>query len=628
MQNVVFDIETNGLLPELDRIHCLVLRDRHNPQAIISCTDSAPGYRSIAEGLEILANAERVYAHNGVGFDIPAIQKIYPEWKLKGKLMDTLVIARHRFAHQRDLDWDLFNRDKIPGEIIRKHSLEAWGFRLGVRKDEYAGGWDVWNPEMQSYCEQDTGVLLALVEHIARAGVSAEAVETEMELAQYLFYQEQNGWPFNEEKAQKLYAKLAGERERLRSVLQKLFPGWYVKKPDFIPKRNNKTKGYIAGVPVPRQEWVEFKPGSREHILKVLNERYGWFPTEKTETGAPKVDDDALQGVTGEGIEQIREYLLVSKRISQLAEGKQGWLKTVVNGKIHGRVDQSGTITHRAAHFNPNLGQVPKAKIDKVTGKLLYGMDGGLECAYGTECRELFGVLPGWQLMGADASGLELRCLAHYMAKYDGGAYGRIILEGDIHTTNQNAIIEYAGEGKPGREKTKTFFYGWVYGSGDAKSGKILKPELPEPQRTEVGKKAKAMFISKIPALKYLVESVKKTAKAKKYLKVLDGRRVYVRKEHAALNTLLQSAGAIICKRWIVEFSRRMTAEFGPQGWDGKWAALGWIHDEIQVAVKPEIAKKACKIAIESIQHMTEHFQFRCPLTGEARLGSHWAETH
>jgi DNA polymerase I-like protein with 3'-5' exonuclease and polymerase domains len=228
-------------------------------------------------------------------------------------------------------------------------------------------------------------------------------------------------------------------------------------------------------------------------------------------------------------------------------------------------------------------------------------------------------------MLGADASGLELRCLAHYMARWDGGTYGDIVVNGDIHSANRDAL---GLEGKPGRDVAKRFIYAFLYGAGDPLLGWILDSKLTERQAKKAGKELRAKFLAGLPALAKLIDAVKTQALTNGYLTVLDGRRIAVRHEHAALNSLLQTAGALVCKYWGVEFSRRLTERYGPQGWDGQWAALLWIHDEYQMAVRPVIAEDAAEIVVASIRHMTDHFKFRCPLTGEAKLGGTWAETH
>lgn len=598
---------------------------------VLSCADQ-PGYPSIAEGLLVLAQAETIYGHNSIGFDLPAILKLHPDYQLAGKHRDTFVIAAMRWAHIKDDDFKRAKQGRFPMQFAGRHSLEAWGYRLGFKKGEYKAwckenGIDKpfaeWRPEMQEYCVQDTVVTKALVLAIRAASVSPESVETELELRSFLLKMEANGWPFDFEKAVALQAKLSQRREELAELLRQEFGSWTVKLPDFIPARDNKTLGYLKGVPVPKSKLVEFNPASRPHIAERLQLLYGWKPELYTDSGQVQVDESTLSGLDYPPVKLLMEYLLVEKRIGQVAEGKEAWLRHMkLNAAtglqhIHGRVMQSAAITHRAAHSKPNVGQVPK-----------------VGSPYGEECRELWMVPEGWDQVGADASGLEARCLGHFVSAYDGGAYADLLLKGNVHLANQRALELPEGkealdeDGKKYYDRAKTWYYAWMYGAGDEKLGKTHSPKAPSSTWKALGKRLKKLFLDATPALKYVIDAVQSKLKDPGYVMGLDGRRVYIRSEHAALNTLIQSAGAIICKRWIVEFNRRLVAELGEQGWNGKWAALGWVHDEVQLAVRPEYTERVKVILVESIESLTDHFKFRCPLTGEAKVGRNWKETH
>lgn len=612
------DTETNGFIPELTRVHSLVLRDRDSNQ-VVSCTNSAPGYASIEHGLTLLENAEQVYGHNALLFDYPALRKVYPRFAPKGVLKDTLITARLAFAHVKDSDFALARQMKLPKQLIGRHSLKAWGYRLNLLKGDYGENtdWSTWTPEMQTYCEQDTAVGKALVLHLQKQGLSAQAVETEHALAEYLAAQEANGFPFDMESAIQLQAQWAGLREAAAVKLRAEFGTWYVSLGEFTPKRNDKKMGYTKDAPVSKLKLVEFNPTSRPHIANRLEKLYGWKATEFTEGGQPKVDEGMLKGLDYPAVKTVREYLTLDKRLGQLAEGKEAWLRLMRPHPdtrlqhIFGRVNQSGTITGRATHSKPNIAQVPKV------GKL-----------YGAECRALFGAPPQFRLMGADASGLELRCLAHYLAKYDNGAYANDVLHGDVHSRTLAALDEWLPQDKKGRDVAKTWKYAYLYGAGDTKLGYTLSPGASEKTATSIGLKSRKLFESKLAAVGYLQAAIKLAIKKQGYVPLIDGRRAYIRSDHAALNTLLQGTGAVICKRWIVNFNRKMLDVYGPQGWTNPWAACAWIHDEIQVAVRPAVADHAMKIAVDSIESLTEHFKFRCPLTGEAKLGQHWADTH
>ena len=454
---------------------------------------------------------------------------------------------------------------------------------------------------MLDYCVQDVEVTAALYQRILDKNYSKQALDLEHRVAWLMAQQERNGFQFDIKKAAVLLAKLVKRRDECEAELKGIFGEWEVKLPDFIPARDNKTKGYIKGVPVPRSKIVVFNPSSRDHIADRLQKLYGWKPVDFTEGGKPMVDEVILGKLDYPPCKLLTEYLLIQKRISQLNEGGQGWMRVFneKTGKIHGSINTNGAVTGRATHSYPNISQVPSSN-----------------SPYGHECRELFTVPDGWTLVGADASGLELRCLAHYMAKWDGGKYGEVLLNGDIHTENQKAA------GLPTRANAKTFIYGFLYGAGDAKIGSIIGGTASD------GKRLKQKFLRSLPALGRLVEAVKGAA-GRGYLVGLDGRHVFVRSSHAALNTLLQSAGAIVCKQWLVFLEEDLTKAGYKHGWDGDYAFCAWSHDEVQIACRnEEVAAYVAHNAPLMVAKAGNHFNFRCPLAGEAKVGKSWAETH
>lgn len=608
MRNVIFDIESDAVDRELTTVvHCLVLRDLETGE-VVSCADQ-PGYTPIAEGVRLLEKAHRIYGHNVITYDIPVLQKHYPGFT-PPKVFDTLVAVRVMFADAKEEDWNRFRSGRLPGNLIGTQGLKAWGYRLGLKKGEFEGPWDKWTDDMHDYCELDTEVTWKLVKFLlASPRWAPQALVMEHWLAGYLWQQQLNGWPFDVEGAQKLQAKLAGLREVQAEKLKVAF-GFHLKRGKVLtPKVNNSRYHYTKGAACTKIEWVQFNPGSRVHIANELIRRYGWQPIEFTPKGRPQVNEKTLSGLKYPEAAIMNEFLMLDKRISSIAEGKEGWLRHVVDGKvprIHHACIHNGTITHRAAHKKPNLGQVVS-----------------VDHAWGPECRALFGTWPGWVMVGSDASGLELRMLAHFMARYDKGAYGDIILSGeDIHLVNMAAL------GFSAKPMTKTWVYAYLYGAGNTLLGTNAKPGLPEDRAKTLGKRLRKKFESNLPAIGALVAAVQKVAKDRGWFKCFDGRRVYVRHQHAALNTLLQTSGSLSVKWWIFLAMRAIEKKYGRQGWDGQWAALGYIHDELQVASRPEIAEDIAHILVSTIPRVGRRFKLRLPLAAESKIGSNWAETH
>lgn len=390
-------------------------------------------YKPISTALERLSCDDCIIGHNILCFDIPALQKVYPGFKPKGRVLDTLVLSRLIWPNLAELDYDKLRHAKVPSDpyfhfppkLVGSHSLRAWGFRLGVLKGDFSEttDWQEWSEAMCEYNRQDVVVTKALWDLIERQHYSEEAINLEHEFQKVIFQQEQNGFPFDEQQATKYYASLCAERERILQVVQKSFPpvdrGSY-----FTPKRDNKTRGYKAGVTIWKPCITPFNPGSRQEIIERLQEKYNWQPTEYTDKGQAKVDETILDSLPYPEAKDLSRYFLLQKRIGQLAEGNNAWLKLVKpDGRIHGHVITNGAVTGRCTHTNPNMAQVPAVGVP-----------------YGAEFRSLFYAPDNMVVLGADASGLELRCLAHYMARYDGGTYAQKILSGDIHWHNAQAL--------------------------------------------------------------------------------------------------------------------------------------------------------------------------------------------
>ena len=328
---------------------------------------------------------------------------------------------------------------------------------------------------------------------------------------------------------------------------------------------------------------------------------------EFTDGGAPKLSEEVLEFI-GEHYPEGRplaEFMMLEKRLGAISGGDNAWLKLVGDdGRMHGRCNTMGAVTFRFTHSEPNMTQVPS------NGK-----------PYGKECRALFHAPAGWKQVGCDVAGLELRMLGHYMSPFDGGEFIKVLLDGDIHTRNQQAA------GLPTRNDAKTFIYAFLYGAGDVKLGTILHPkETSESKLKKAGKLLRQRFLAQTPALMKLTDLVQKKVAREKKLRAIDGRTLYVRSAHSALNTLLQSAGAIATKVATVEFKRLLEAQ---DLWmEQDWCLVAHVHDEWQTMCKEEYAETVAVTAVEAIQKAGVVLGFRCPLTGDYKIGQNWSETH
>ena len=637
------DLETDNLLNDVTVIHCGVLEDVDTGEVF----DYKP--HQIKELLERYQNATQLIGHNFIGFDAPVIKKLH-NIEAPCLIVDTMCLARlvHSDIKASDFprakswkyyktvvaEWEEKNGTpypgaaappEFPGQFCGSHSLEAWGYRLGTeRKGDYSKDmkdkgldpWASWNPEMHEYMIQDIAVTKALYRRLMAKNPTPLSIQIEMGVQNICCMMERSGWPFDLEKARELYSTLQQRRNELEVALVEAFPPWRVRLEDFIPKRNNKTQGYIAGVPVERWETKTFNPGSRQDIADRLIQKYGWKPAEFTDGGQAKIDDDILAPLPYPEAKLLAEYFTVQKRIGQIGEGPQAWLSKVSkDGKIHARYNSNGAVTGRATHSSPNIAQVPSV------GKI-----------YGKECRELFYVPEAWGTqLGADQSGLELRCLASFMTAFDGGKYREVVLNGDVHWVNAKALFglpddlvrdESNKEHKTWRDVAKTFIYAFLYGAGDAKLGSIIG------KGRQAGQQLRKRFLATFPALEKLIKAVQHAAN-KGWLKGLDGRVIPVRSEHAALNSLLQSAGALICKQWLILIKEGLDAAGLKHGWDADYVFLGFIHDEAAMAARDEHVEALTAILKDAGARAGDVFpSWDCPTAVDVKLGHNWAECH
>ena len=573
MSRYIFDLETNGLLDEVSKIHCIVAANLTTRKLHKFSTEAG----NIVEGLKLLAGAEELIGHNIMGYDLMVIKKLYPTWHTSAKLTDTLIQCRLIWGNIGEVD---ATNQTLPPKLRGRHSLESWGYRLKCLKGDYGvnADWETYSKEMLQYCVQDVLVNVKLYDKIISKDYSQDAMDLEHDIHRICLEQQTFGFPFDEEKAASLYAKLSGRRDELKQIMVHTF------EPNIIEL---KTKTKV----------LPFNPSSRQQIADRLQKR-GWEPKAHTESGQVIVNETTLKEIedTIPEAKLLLEYLMLVKRLGQLSEGKNGWLKLSKNGRIHYSTNTLGAVTGRATASRPNVQQVPSDRAE-----------------YGKECRELFYAPKGWELMGSDQSGIELRALAHYMSEWDKGAYGKVILDGDIHTANQEAA------GLETRSQAKTFIYGWLYGAGSAKIGSIVGKGAKE------GTRLKEQFLKGLPALKSLQERVQEQAKKGNVLG-LDKRVIPVRHQHASLNTLLQSCAAILAKRWVVIFHQLCKEQGFTHGVEFQQCA--WVHDEIQILVKHGTGDVFGKLAQKAMRQTGDYYKFGVRLDAEYNIGRSWADTH
>ena len=542
----VIDIETNGLKHEATEIHCIVAK----------CYDTGKIKKWVQEECKEFGEWSKLIdvfiMHNGISFDAPLLNKFTNSSIQSEQIRDTL------------LESHLFNPIREEG-----HSLKAWGEKLNYPKGEVET-FDYYTPDMLKYCEQDVELTYRVAKELEKESknFSKESLELENKIRVIIDKQEDNGFTLDIRKASELRATLQDEADQLVEKAQEMFPPVEVQL---------KTK----------VKYIPFNIGSRKQIAERLIEK-GWKPERRTDKGNIIINEEVLKTIDMPEAKMFSRYLLLQKRVSQI----KSWIELCDNdNKVHGKILTLKTITGRMAHHSPNMAQIP-----------------AVYSPYGKECRECWTVSDtnNYSLVGTDANGLELRCLAHYM---NDRQFTNELLTGDIHTANMKMA------GLSDRDQAKTFIYAFLYGAGAAKIGKIVGGD---PKK---GQQLINRFLSNMPSLRVLRNKVQ-DASQKGIIRGLDGRLLHIRSSHSALNTLIQSAGAVVCKHWLLDIMSLIKKT----RIDAKLVAS--IHDEYQFEVNNKHLTEFGLITKEAIKKTQRDLKMNCELDSEWKAGKTWAATH
>lgn len=641
MTTLICDVEADGFLEDMTRIWTIQIGTEDGDDVDIYADQ--PGYPPLKEGIERLKIADKVVFHNGMKFDIHAINKIFPGTLRPEQLYDTMVGGRLLFPQ------------------YKTHALAAWGERLKCAKGEYTGDFKSFTQDMVDYARQDIVVTRALWHKLREKFQAWDWMPSfEMEcLFQYVIgLQEQNGFMLDIPLAVELEGELRQELADIAIELQEIFP------PRIVPDGKKLSKAYRQKSVKPttwfglkrksdnpelwdqvkhwdniETEWhrvtVEiFNPSSRAQVADRLIHKYGWKPWKFSDSGQPTIDEDVLSELPFPEAKAMMRYLTVEKQLGQIINksGDRGWLIYVneKTARVHGAVNTLGASTGRCSHFAPNMAQVNKKN---------------------KKMRECWIPRPGWKLVGADADGLEFCCLAHYVAPLDKGITTERVINGDkakgtdVHSANRDAVLQVltdAGypinvlsveERASIRDDAKTLIYALMYGAQDPKLGMTIVEMFKrfnvksKHKSSMLGGMAREALGKGIPGLDKLIADVKKRAMKRGFVKGIDGRKIYVKSEHSAFNFLLQGAGAIAMKMALVIFHFEELPKTGwVHGVDFGYCAN--VHDEVQIEARPEIAQQIGDLFARCITLAGERLGFRCPLTGTADVGNTWKDTH
>ena len=544
MTTAIVDIETDSL--NATKIHCIVARSYEGNKVKAWVGQECSEFASWSQQIDTFV------MHNGISFDAPVLNRLLGCNIKLNQIRDTLIESQ------------LYNPIRDGG-----HSLEAWGKTLGFEKGDFHD-FSEYSPEMLEYCKRDTEVTRLVAQKLEKEGKAfkSKAYELECKVRAIVDKQQKNGFAFKLKEAMILQAQLQDELHELERKAEEDF------EPNVIELKT-KTK------------YIPFNIASRKQIAERLQAK-GWKPKQMTDKGNVIINEAVLSKIDMPEAKMFNRYFLLQKRTGLI----KSWIMACEeDNRVRGKVMTLRTITGRMAHAVPNMAQVP-----------------AIYSPYGRECRGLWTVddESKYRLVGVDASGLELRCLAHYMNDPE---YTNIVLTGDVHTANQQAA------GLQTRDQAKTFIYAFLYGAGAAKIGKVVGGG---PKK---GQQLITKFLNNMPALKRLREQVAMWS-ANGTVPALDGRLLHIRSEHAAVNTLLQGAGAIVCKQWLVHIMERVIkAKLNVR-------LVASIHDEYQFEVAIPDIERFCRLTKEAMTQTTKTLKMKCELDCDYKVGKTWADTH
>ena len=553
---LVFDIETDGL--DASRIWLMVGKEV-----------GKPGFYIVRDKETFLRLAPKVtqwIGHNSIDYDSYIIEKL---WGVKipvSKQTDTLVLSR------------------LCDPVMDGHSLDAWGKRLGDHKIEF-NDWTQYTEEMKEYCKQDVALTEKVYLYLKREmkGFSDQSIRLEHSMQYIVSEQKRNGFLLNDKVAMRIYTEAKAEADRIEEAILKFFPPIVTER--YSEKTGKRLKDHVE----------EFNLGSPMQVVKRLNS-VGWKPYVKTKSGNSwKICQENLDTIPDTAPPPVRD-LKKWKILETRWKTAKDWLERMDSeGRVHGQVILPGAITHRAAHQGPNMANIPSITDER-----------GLSGLFAYECREAWTVPRGYRLCGTDASGIQLRVLAHYMNDTE---YTKTLLEGDIHTFNKNALGEFCKD----RPTAKTFIYAWLLGAGVAKVAQILGCTYQQAEWSMDN------FLRSIPALKELKRKAAMAAQ-RGYLVGLDGRRLGIESEHKSLSVYLQGGETVIMRLAnVLWYNKAKSLDF---------RQVAWVHDEWQTEVLEQHADILGQLQVQSIRDAGEYFNLNCPLDGEYKIGGNWAETH
>tara|TARA_R110000744_G_scaffold8984_1_gene29245 strand:- start:4631 stop:6358 length:1728 start_codon:yes stop_codon:yes gene_type:complete len=570
---LVLDIETDSL--DAKKIWVVITKDTKTNEICIfreptGFADHVRGYNTII-------------GHNLLSFDVPVLNRLWNAHIKLSQLVDTMILSQ------------LFNPNREGG-----HSLRNLAQLAGCNKLDFSD-FSEYTEDMLKYCTHDVEITHSVYNYLMsydRYGFSQQSISLEHNIRHVINKQQEHGFLIDIKKAIELLYEIKTKNESIEKEIRSFF------KPKVRAIKNIKVKhkkdGSISKIGLKHIEdmkdlggdhttirYEDFNLASPKQIVERMEE-YGWNPIQFTPKGSPKVCEENLNTLPASAPESVKK-LALWKSLETRWKTVESWVDASSDdGRVHGRVFTMGAVTGRMTHSDPNMANI-------VSSNKLYGK----------ESRECFIAPEGYMLVDVDASGLELRMLAHYMNDED---FTNEVVNGDPHTANMKAA------GLSTRAEAKTFIYAFLYGAGAEKIGSIVGGT------SKTGSQLKKTFLSNMPSLKKLQETVSKKAYSQGYVNGIDGRRIRIRSPHAGLNTLLQGAGSIVCKQWAIEIDKVVRRE----RLDAHLVCS--VHDQYVYEVSEKCVDRFKEVCLNGVEQSGKHLKVRCPLSCDIGVGKTWYE--
>ena len=609
MQVFIFDIEADNFYQQCTKIHCIALARLGIDEEPLLFDNT-----NLHEGLEILSQADTLIGHNIINYDIPVLEKLYPDYKFTHNVIDTMNLSciRYPLMHNHSLETfgKLYGFEKTNPLTGLNYTDEEWKQRKKIKNE----AWNVYTKEMGAYCKQDVRITQLLLWNLDVQSLDRFTIDLSNNFAWIISQQIRTGCLIDKENLERLNEQILKDEVEAKAELDKMLPSFtdYEFK---IYKRNNQNKNIKAGDIEVQEVITPFNLNSTQHWIRYLAEKYNYTPPKVRRKGKDEpttcLDDEVLEKLDYPEIKHLLRYKTATKIRGMIYSNPNSIYNLLdENNVIHGSVMTEGTKSGRCSHNNPNLATMPGVRTND--NGIIYGLDG----KYAHEVRSLFIARPGFKFIGFDAKALEICCLAHYLNNKE---FIQEVEFGDIHTWTQNTT------GLKTRKQAKTYMYAQLYGAGLQKLVENLSDSEKKYTQEDVKKFIKN-FDEKLPELQLLKNHLEQQFTELDGIIGLDGRLLYTQNSYSLLNLLLQSTGAVIMKYCLVKLNEQLIKRGLKVGIDYNF--LLNVHDEVQAEVRLGLEDVYKECVDEAVALTNKDLKLNCRLQIDLKIGDTWAECH